>query len=299
MNSLNEEAWQGAELIYISIDKIEQNPQQPRFGWNDKKLVALADSVKNYGVLEPVLVCQRENHLTLIAGHRRLAAATIAGLTEIPVRILPAKFIDDLGAAAITENMLRVDLNTLEVAMAIGVLVEGGAERKALCVITGLSSPSVSELLRLNKIPRHICIMCIENGHTTKKFLNQLSLFDGENKICEAYLFFLENKQLPPRQKRVYGASSKNLNLLKLLNKLIKCLEDNTNIDYLSESEMAEKFRIGIGAFHEKLKKHGWFIPQEFDISNSGIVHSYCEAGKHRGNRREQGVICEAGPKMK
>jgi ParB/RepB/Spo0J family partition protein len=270
MISTSDESGQQSEMQYLAINKLDQNPQQPRFGANDKKMVALADSVKMYGVLEPVLVCRRDGNYTLIAGHRRFVAAIMAGLEEIPARILSSEFSDYLGAA-VSENMLREGLNTLEVAMALNELAHSGADRKTLCAISGLSSSSVSELLRLKVIPREVCMECVENNDTTKRFLIQLSRYTTGNEIHAAYQYFLEHKQLPARQKRSYASSkqmNKPLELLTLLNKSINEADD---IDYMSESVTNNMFRMGIGSLLENLKKHGWFLPQKFDMSNGSV----------------------------
>lgn len=267
MNSTIEKNGQLSELVYLPISHIKQNPQQPRYGTDNKKMVALAESIRIYGVLEPVLVCQNSGIFTIIAGHRRLAAAIIANLEEIPARILSNAFIDYLGVA-LSENMLRADLNALEVAMALNELSDGGADRITLCTISGLSSPSVSELLRLRVIPKDVCMECIVNGDTTKRFLIQLSLYNTETKIQAAYQFFLKHKQLPPRQKRSYVAGKQMKKPLELLTLLNKSLTETGDIDYTADSVTDDMFRQGISFLFDNLKNHGWFIPQEFDASN-------------------------------
>ncbi|MDD2540351.1 MAG: ParB/RepB/Spo0J family partition protein [Desulfuromonadaceae bacterium] len=254
-------------VIYLPTIKLDQNPQQPRLRTNDTKLEALSENIRIYGVLEPILVCRRDDNYSLIAGHRRLAAAIKVGLEEIPARILSSEFNDYL-AAAVSENMLREDLNPLEVAIALNDLADGGANRKALCAISGLSSPSVSELLHLKVIPIDVSRECISNNDTSKRFLIQLSHFKAENEIRAAYQYFLEHKQLPSRQKRSYIASKEIMNPLELLTMLNKSLTESTDIYYTAGNISDEKFRLGIVSLLENLKNHGWFIPKKFDVSN-------------------------------
>lgn len=272
MNSTTAETSQQSEMLYIAINKLDQNPQQPRFGTNDKKMEALTDSIKMYGVLEPILVCRRDDgNYTIIAGHRRRAAAILAGFEEIPARIWSSEFSNYLGAA-VSENMLREGLNTLEVALALNELADSGVDRKTLCAISGLSSSSVSELLLLRVIPRDVCMECIENNDTAKRFLIQLSRYKTGNEIHEAYHYFLAHKRLPPRQKRKYALSKQMKNPLELLAMLNKSLNETENIDYTAGNETNDMFRLGIGLLLKNLKEHGWFLPQEFDASNPGQI---------------------------
>lgn len=256
--------------LYLPINSILHNPLQPRHVVADGKLINLAENIKICGILEPVLVCQDEfevDQYTLLAGHRRLAAATLAGLDRIPARILPAQ-VHGFLLTAVAENLLREDLNTVEMAMLLGKLSGWGVDRKSLCKITGLKSPSISESLRINMIPQDILKKCVSNRDTIKRFLIQLSLYGNEHEIYAAYQYYLEHKQLPPRQKRSYAAKNAKKKLLELLNKLNQCLTETANIDYSAESELDDMFRAGIADLLNTLKNQGWFFPREFDASN-------------------------------
>lgn len=194
-------------LASIPIRRIKPNPQQPRMAKNDKKLKTLADNIKLVGVLEPVLIYpKKDEYYMLIAGHRRLAAATMVGLESIPAIIIPSELATPL-EAAVSENMLREDLNAIEVAHAMSVLEVMGADRKNLCAITGLSSSSISELLKINTISGKILQQCIANGNISKRFLIKLSQFDLQD-MAPAYDHYLKHKALPPREKRNYGPTS-------------------------------------------------------------------------------------------
>lgn len=139
LNMQNNLTESNSELMFLQIDQIDLNPHQPRLAYNNQKLVALAEHIKNCGVLEPILVIRKPDGYTLIAGHRRLAASKIAGLEIIPARLLPTEMFDVLGTA-VAENMLRENLTPFEVALALGKLVENGVNRNELCVITGLAT---------------------------------------------------------------------------------------------------------------------------------------------------------------
>lgn len=255
-----------SKLEYLPIYLIDPNPKQPRLIMN-RGLFELAESIKKFGVLEPVLACQDFDRYSLVAGHRRFAAAKMAGLERIPTLLLPARYLGSL-SAAVTENMLREDLNCLEMAEVVLVFEKEGVDRKDICINTGLSSASVSELFGLNKIPQDVRMECLHNGHTSKRMLIQLSLIEGDDEIRAAYVYFQEHRQLPPRQKRNYKQDRVKDDKLKALNKFNQCFERNGSIEYSPESVNADIFRAGIMQLLHNLKRDGWFIPSKFDATN-------------------------------
>jgi ParB family chromosome partitioning protein len=99
--------------MQVAIDHVKPNPHQPRKLFDDDELTHLADSIKNHGVLQPLVVRQGKDGYELIAGERRLRAAQRAGLRDVPVRIVD--FNDQqVVEAALVENIQRSDLNPIE-----------------------------------------------------------------------------------------------------------------------------------------------------------------------------------------
>ncbi|MEZ4846126.1 MAG: ParB/RepB/Spo0J family partition protein [Bdellovibrionota bacterium] len=98
--------------LFVEIDRIRMNPRQPRKTFEEKALADLVESVKEKGVLQPLLVCRKGLHYELIAGERRYRASKEAGLKLVPVRIL-ANDQEQLEIALI-ENLIRSDLNPIE-----------------------------------------------------------------------------------------------------------------------------------------------------------------------------------------
>ena len=143
-----------AELRELPVDLIAPNPHQPRRSFDEDALVALADSLKERGVLQPVLVRPVPGGTyELIAGERRWRAAQLAGLDTVPAIVRP----DDDAASlelALIENMAREDLNPLEEARACAALVEElGLTREEVGRRVGRSRVAVSNLLRLLDLP--------------------------------------------------------------------------------------------------------------------------------------------------
>jgi ParB family chromosome partitioning protein len=143
-----------AELRELPVELIGPNPQQPRRIFEEESLVALAASLKDRGVLQPVLVRPVPGGTyELIAGERRWRAAQLAGLDTVPAMIRPHDDAESLELALI-ENMAREDLNPLEAARAIAALVEElGLTREEVGRRVGRSRVAVSNLLRLLELP--------------------------------------------------------------------------------------------------------------------------------------------------
>ena len=138
----------------LPVELIVPNPQQPRRTFDEEPLVALAESLRDRGVLQPVLVRPVPGGTyELIAGERRWRAAQLAGLDSVPAMVRPHDDAESLELALI-ENMAREDLNPLEAARAVAALVEDlGLTREEVGRRVGRSRVAVSNLLRLLELP--------------------------------------------------------------------------------------------------------------------------------------------------
>ncbi len=152
--SVSSEAPTGEELRELPIELIVANPNQPRRRFDDEALNALAGSLGERGVLQPVLVRPKPGGTyELVAGERRWRAAQIAGLSEIPALVRPRDDAATLELALI-ENMAREDLNPIEEARACAALVEElGLTREEVGRRVGRSRVAMSNLLRLLDLP--------------------------------------------------------------------------------------------------------------------------------------------------
>ncbi|MBD5538642.1 MAG: ParB/RepB/Spo0J family partition protein [Desulfovibrio sp.] len=135
----------------LSLDALVANPAQPRRTFTEQALDELADSIRQQGIIQPLLVRPLEDgqHFQIIAGERRWRAAARAGLSEVPVYVRP---MDDKEAmaAALIENLQREDLNPVEEAEALNALrATLGITQEELAARLGRSRPSVANALRL------------------------------------------------------------------------------------------------------------------------------------------------------
>lgn len=159
-----EDGQAAAELREINVELIAPNPNQPRRRFDEEALAALADSLADQGVLQPVLVRPLPGgSYELVAGERRWRAAQIAGLEQIPAIVEQRDDTEALGAA-IVENMARADLNPVEEARAVAALVEElGMTKKAVGRRVGRSRSAISNLLRILDLPDSVLAM-LEDG---------------------------------------------------------------------------------------------------------------------------------------
>lgn len=142
-------------LRQLPIHLINPNPRQPRSKMNAEELAELAESIRHNGILQPVIVTpgSQEGQYVLIAGERRLIAARMAGLTEVPAIVRQASELEQLELALI-ENVQRTDLNPLESAEAYRQLDEEfGLSHEEIATRVGKSRVSVTNTLRLLKLP--------------------------------------------------------------------------------------------------------------------------------------------------
>lgn len=161
------------ELHYLKIKDIQANPYQPRLHFDEEKLLELAQSIKENGVIQPIIV--RRSPLIgfeLLAGERRLRASQLAGLTEIPA-VIKQLSDDDLLYQAIIENLQRSDLNPIEEAHSYEKLIEKGLTHDEIAQIMGKSRPYITNLLRLLHLSESTR-QAVETGKITQGHARQL-----------------------------------------------------------------------------------------------------------------------------
>lgn len=142
--------------LMVSIHNVVANRQQPRTAFDEEALKDLADSIKQAGVLQPLLVTPLgDGRFELIAGERRLRASRLAGLAEVPVFVKEKLETDQMLELAIIENIQREDLNDIEEAKAYAALIDQyGYHQNDISEKLGKSRPYVANLLRLLQLPK-------------------------------------------------------------------------------------------------------------------------------------------------
>ena len=164
----------------LRTSEIEPNRDQPRKVFSDEAIAALADSIREYGVLQPILVRPLGTGMyQIVAGERRWRAARMLGLDEVPVNI---KELSDLEAMqiAIVENLQRENLNPLEEASGYSELIEKfGMTQEKVAKLVGRSRSAVANAVRLLTLPESVQKM-VESGNLSAGHARALLAFDNE-----------------------------------------------------------------------------------------------------------------------
>jgi ParB family chromosome partitioning protein len=156
LSSLIPGAAEGRGLLEVPVSAIRSNPKQPREAFPEESLAALARSIREVGVLQPVVVRPREGGYELVAGERRVRAARLAGLATIPAIVREGSDTESLREALI-ENIHREDLSPLELASAFQELLEElGATQEAVAERLGCSRAHVANTIRLLSLPADV-----------------------------------------------------------------------------------------------------------------------------------------------
>ena len=146
----------GEKIVYLSAAQIKPNPFQPRENFNPENLEELTRSIKEKGIIQPVLVRRKGDYYELIAGERRFRAANSLGFKEIPAIVKEAEDIDSLELSLI-ENIQRQDLNSIEEARAYRYLIDKfDLTQEQVSDILGKARVSITNTLRLLKLPLEV-----------------------------------------------------------------------------------------------------------------------------------------------
>ena len=155
---------QGSELLILPIEKVEPRKEQPRETFDQEALQDLSDSIAQYGLIQPIIARKLDSgYYQIIAGERRWRASRMAGLTEIPVRVIEA---DDRRTAelALVENLQREDLNPIEEAKGYQSLMSDyGLTQEETARSVGRSRPTVANALRLLTLSEPVMSL-VESG---------------------------------------------------------------------------------------------------------------------------------------
>lgn len=169
----------------LRLTEIEPNKDQPRKNFDDESISALADSIKQHGIIQPLLVRPYGSGYQIVAGERRWRAARMLGLSEVPVQIKELSDIETMQIALI-ENLQRENLNPVEEAKGYNDLIENyNMTQEDVAKTVGRSRSAVANSMRLLTLPDEVLEM-LENGDITVGHGKALLSFDDEERMLEA-----------------------------------------------------------------------------------------------------------------
>ncbi|HUY15121.1 MAG TPA: ParB/RepB/Spo0J family partition protein [Terriglobia bacterium] len=203
---LGDDAAAPSELHQVPTDLIDPNPFQPRHTFSEESLRELADSIQSTGVVQPVLVRKIDSRYQLVAGERRWRASLLAKLPAIPALV---RTIDDKEALelALTENLLREDLNPVDIANAYKALQEKfGLNHEQIAARLGVSRTAVTNTLRLLRLPAPILSLIAKGELSAGHARPLLALANPEAQIHAATVFLEQG--LSARQAEAWVAQA-------------------------------------------------------------------------------------------
>ena len=207
-------------IIYLSPDEIETGFVQPRESFDEEDIRELADSIAQYGILNPLTVRLRDNRYELIAGERRLRAAKFLGLADVPCTLLDVT-MEEASLIALVENLQRRDLDFVEEARGIRRLLDlFGMNQEEAARRLGKSQSAVANKLRLLKLPEDVldglrnaglterhgrALLRLNNAETQRTALGYIVSHGLNVAAADAYIdSLLVRREEKPEPKRVF-----------------------------------------------------------------------------------------------
>ena len=213
INNKNDDQFKKINEVFLT--DIIPNKSQPRKDFDLESLNDLAESIKEHGLIQPIVVRKIDNKLQIIAGERRWRACQIAGITKVPVSTIE---VDNIKSSeiAIVENLQREDLNPIEIAKAIKELIDlHGLNEERLIKITGKKKSTIINSLRILNLPPRV-ISYIEKGKISRGHALALLAFSEVSRLLEVAEEII-SKKLTVRQVEKLGSDTKKLAKNKLI----------------------------------------------------------------------------------
>jgi ParB family chromosome partitioning protein len=231
-------------LILVPVDEILPNPQQPRQYFDPDSLEELAESIKERGVLQPILVRRDEaGKIVLVAGERRLRAARMAGLERVPAVVTGGNEAE----IALIENLQREDLKPVEEAEALWrMMKEHGYTHEQLARVIGKARTTVTETLSLVRLPEEIREECRRADSYPRRLLVEIAKLPTQEEMIRLFTRVRDGRLKSEGVRDITRAREVNTPgqspLVRQVRGLIKRLE-RTRVERISEEERAELFR--------------------------------------------------------
>lgn len=224
-----------AEVV-LKINEIEPNREQPRRNFDEDALLELADSIKRYGVIEPLLVKKEKDYYKIVAGERRWRAAKLAGLKELPV-VIKDYSNQEIMEVALIENIQREDLNPIEEALAYQSLIkEYNLKQDEVAERVSKSRAAITNAMRLLKLDERVQQMVIDDMISSGHARALLGIENNEQQYVVAMEVFDKKLSVRETEKlvKVYNNPSKTID---------KKLPEN---DFIYR-DMEEQLKLAVG----------------------------------------------------
>lgn len=266
------------ELLSLPISKVEPRADQPRTRFDDEKLQELADSIAQYGMIQPITVRKLDNgYHQIIAGERRWRAARLAGLLEVPVRVIKA---DDRRVAelALVENLQREDLNPIEEALGYKSLIEEyGLTQEEAAKSVGRSRPAVANSMRLLGLSAEVLRMVEDGTLSAGHARTLLPLDDAAEQLAAAKSVVSSGMSVRKTEQLVAKTVKKKKEAEKPLTKA-----EGLFVDYIADAENMLSQRLGRRVSIESGKRSGRIVLEFYDSDDrEALIDRLMNMGKN------------------
>jgi ParB family chromosome partitioning protein len=252
--------------VMVPISKVEPNKEQPRKNFDEDALLELAESIKQFGILQPLLVQDRNDYYEIIAGERRWRAAKLAGLKQVPV-IIKHLTDQEIVEISLIENIQREDLNPIEEAIAYKRLLnEFNLKQDEVAERVSKSRTAVTNSMRLLKLNDKVQQMVIDDMIATGHARALLAIADEDKQYTIAQKIFDEKLSVRETEKLVKKYQKMKASPVKDVN------QDKVKLDAIYQ-EVEEKMKTILGTkviINQKDSKKGkieieYYSPSELD----------------------------------
>ncbi len=235
--------------ITVNINEVEPNREQPRQIFDEDAMLELSESIRQYGVIQPLIVQKRDGYFEIIAGERRWRAAKMAGLKEVPV-VIKDFSEQQIMEVALIENIQREDLNPIEEAQAYQRLIkEYNLKQDEVAEKVSKSRVAVTNSMRLLKLDERVQKMLIDDMISAGHARALLAITDNEKQYTMALKVFDEKLSVRETEK-----------LIKNIDKPVKAKITKTPENDFIYRDIEEKLKVNIGTkvvIHNKDKNKG------------------------------------------
>lgn len=239
------------DVTFVKIGKVEPNREQPRKNFDEDALLELSESLKQYGVLQPLLVQDKTDYYEIIAGERRWRAAKLAGLKEVPV-IIKNLTEQEIVEISLIENIQRENLNPIEEALAYKRLLnEFNLKQDEVAERVSKSRTAVTNSMRLLKLDERVQQMVIDDMISTGHARALLGITDNEQQYALAQQIFDEKLSVRETEKLVKKLQKQKPEKQK------QPVDDSMSVFY---EDMEQKLKAIMGtkvAIHQKDNQKG------------------------------------------
>ena len=243
---------ESGRILYLPVGQIHPNPSQPRKIFDADGLQELAGSIRTYGILQPLTVRRRNGEYELVAGERRLRAAKIAGMTEVPCILLTVDE-EQSGMVALVENLQRRDLDYIEEAQGLARLMrQYGLNQEQAAARVGKSQSAVANKLRLLRHSPAVLSALRENGLSERHARALLKLEDGGEQLQFAKLAAQSRWSVRQLEAQI----AHNANAARTARPELRLIRDNRLVINALNDTVRQLKRIGVHA-SSRVEAHG------------------------------------------